>query len=105
MAVRVTVFAPHRAVRVYVVVAAGDTVVLPGVATPPIPWSISTESALVTAPQLNVLVPPAVMDVGDAANDEMLGVPEQPADEVLDDALLDEDELAGATTLILMVTA
>ena len=56
---RVTAFDPQCAVREYIVVCAGDTVVEPGVATPPMPWSISTESALVTIPQLNVADCPA----------------------------------------------
>ena len=51
---RVATLEPHFAVNVYVVVCDGDTWREPGVATPPIPGSISTESAFVTAPQLNV---------------------------------------------------
>ena len=39
---------------------------------------MSTESAFVTAPQDNVLELPAVMVEGEAANDAMFGVPEQP---------------------------
>ncbi len=56
----------------------GDTIREPGVATPPIPLSISTESAFVTAPQLKVDEPPSKIDEGDAVNDEITGVPLQP---------------------------
>jgi len=52
---RVWVFPPQRAVKVYVVVLAGETVREPGVATPPMPGSMLTESAFVTAPQLSVV--------------------------------------------------
>ncbi len=45
---------PQRAVRVYVVVEVGRTVVLPGVATPPMSLSISALSALLTKPQVSV---------------------------------------------------
>ncbi len=51
---RVTELLPHRAVRTYVVVVEGETLLEPGVPTPPIPGLIDTESALVTAPQLRV---------------------------------------------------
>ncbi len=56
----------------------GDTAREPGAATPPIPLSISTESAFVTAPQLKVDEPPSRIDEGDAVNDEITGVPLQP---------------------------
>ena len=49
----------------------------PGVPTPPMPLSISTASALFTAPQLNVVELPAVIVVGDPLNDSIMGVPEQ----------------------------
>lgn len=77
---RVATLLPHRAVRTYVVVVVGETTRVPGVAIPPIPGSMETESAFVTAPQLKVADCPAMIDDGDAVNDEMLGVPLQPAD-------------------------
>ena len=42
------------------------------------PGSTKTESAFVTAPQLNVVDCPATIDEGDALNDGMFGVPLQP---------------------------
>ena len=51
----------------------------PGAGTPPMPLSISTESAFVTAPQLNVADSPALIVDGDALNDAMTGVPLQPS--------------------------
>jgi len=75
---RVWVLLPQRAVNVYVVVVPGATTLEPGVLTPPIPGSIVTESALVTAPQLNVVEFPAVIEEGDALKDAMFGVPLHP---------------------------
>jgi len=73
----VAMVAPQRAISVYVVVAFGETSWDPGAPTPPIPLSISTYSALVTAPQLNVVGLPAVIVMADAVNDWIIGVPEQ----------------------------
>lgn len=97
------------------IVLLGVIIVEPGVATPPIPLSISTASAFVTAPQLSVLVAPWAIELGDAVNDEMAGMPEHAvADEdVLDDAddADDEDDVeeeetgAPPTTLIFTVMA
>ena len=42
------------------------------------PWSISTESAFVTSPQLKVVEPPTVIVGVDAPKDEMLGAPLHP---------------------------
>ena len=67
-------FAPQTAVMVKVVVVPGVTVVLPGVATPPISLSISANCAPKTLPQLRVADCPAVIVVGDAVNDSMTGV-------------------------------
>ena len=75
---RVAALAPHRAVNVYVVVLVGDTLIKPGVAIPPIPWSISTESAFVTAPQLNVADCPRMMEDEDELKYAILGIPLQP---------------------------
>ena len=50
----------------------------PGVATPPMSGPISTESALVTAPQLKVVDCPVIIDAGDALKEAILGVPLQP---------------------------
>ncbi len=75
---RVAVAPLHVAVSVYVVVLVGETIVLPGVATPPTVGSIETESAFVTAPQERFTAPPARIEVGFAVNDEMLGVPVHP---------------------------
>jgi hypothetical protein len=50
---------------------------LPGVITPPMPLSISAESASLTNPQLSVADSPGWMVVGDAVKLAMLGVPEQ----------------------------
>ena len=86
-------------------------ITVPGVPTPPTPLSISTPSALVTAPQLRVLVDPSVMEFGDAEKEAMVGEPEQADDVALDDdedaeVENDEDELdAEPTTLILTVMA
>ena len=109
MAWRVVEAVPQRAVNVYVIDVVGARVVVPGVATPPMPLSISTASALVTAPQFNVTGVPRVTELGDAVNDAMLGAPEHTdavgvADEVEDE---DDDELGGATltTLIRIVIA
>jgi hypothetical protein len=74
-AVRVVV--PQIAVSVYVVVVAGFTVMLPGVATPPMSLSISAASAFATNPQLSVVVAPAGMITGAAVNDSMVGAPAQ----------------------------
>ncbi len=68
----------QRAVKTYTVVLLGDTLREPGAATPPIPLSISTESAFVTGPQLSVADPPALIVEGDALKDEITGVPLQP---------------------------
>ncbi len=54
--------------------------ILPGVATPPIPLSIVAESALPTKPQLRVVDCPGLMVVADAVKEEMTGVPEQVED-------------------------
>ena len=56
----------------------GETTRDPGVATAPMPGVISTESALLTAPQLSVAEPPAEMLEGKAVKDEIEGVPVQP---------------------------
>jgi hypothetical protein len=107
---------PQRAVNVYVIKVVGATVVVPGVATPPMPLSISTASALVTAPQFNVTSVPRATELGDALNDAMLGVPEhadavddalEVADDEEDDDEDEDDELGGATltTLILIEIA
>ncbi len=45
---------------------------------PPMPRSIETLSAFVTAPQLNVAEPPELIEVGETENDAMFGVPLQP---------------------------
>lgn len=89
----------------------GAIVAVPGVPTPPTPLSISTPSALVTAPQLRVLVEPSVMEFGEAEKEAIVGEPEQ-ADAVAldddeeDDVEMDDDELdAVPTTLILTVMA
>jgi hypothetical protein len=74
----VVVFEPQCAVIVYVVVEPGETLIDPGAGTPPMPLSISTESAFVTAPQFNVVELPATMVVEAAVNDAMTGFPEQP---------------------------
>jgi hypothetical protein len=66
------------AVIVYVVVDAGEILREPGVATPPMPLSISTESAFVTKPQDKLVELPAVMTVADVVKDAMCGVPVQP---------------------------
>ena len=55
----------------------GETTRAPGVATPPMPWSISTEVAFATALQFNVDDCPGVMLVGDAVKEEMTGAPGQ----------------------------
>ncbi len=73
----VCVFDPHRAMRVYVVVAAGEMLWEPGVAIPPIPWSISAESALVTAPHCNVVDWPLTIVVAAAPKLAMPGAPLQ----------------------------
>lgn len=65
---------PQVAVIVYVVVVAGLTVVLPGVATPPMPLSISALSAPITLPQLKIDDWPGLIVAGDALNDSMTGV-------------------------------
>jgi hypothetical protein len=75
---RVWVLLPQRAVKVYVVVVPGATALEPGVVTPPIPGSMVTESAFVTAPQLSVVEFPITIDDGDALKDAMFGVPLQP---------------------------
>ncbi len=72
---RVATFEPHRAVNVYVVICEGVTWREPGVATPPIPGSISTESAFVTAPQLSVTALPGDVFAADEVNEAMFGVP------------------------------
>jgi len=72
---RVATLDPHRAVKVYVVVCEGAAWREPGVATPPIPGSISTESAFVTAPQLNVTDFPGEVLAADEVNEAMFGVP------------------------------
>ncbi len=63
------------------------------------PWSISTELAFVTAPQVKVVRPPTVMMVCEALNDEMTGAPLH---------VVDAGVLTGAgaapSTLILTVT-
>jgi hypothetical protein len=74
----VVVFVPQCAVIVYVVVDPGDTLTDPGAGTPPIPLSISTESAFVTAPQFSVVELPAVIVVDDAVNDAITGFPVHP---------------------------
>ena len=51
------------AVRVYVVVTEGETALFPDVDTPPIPWSIETEVALVVD-QLRVEEAPGEIEVG-----------------------------------------
>lgn len=56
----------------------GLTVVLPGVATPPIPLSITAASALLTNPQLSVTDCPAEIVLGETLKDAIFGVPEQP---------------------------
>ncbi len=61
------------------VVVVGLTVILPGVATPPMPLSICALSALLTNPQLKVVELPAVMLPGDAVKDAIFGAPEQVA--------------------------
>jgi hypothetical protein len=61
------------AVRVYVVVTAGETLWLPGVATPFIPWSIVTAVALVTAPQASVAAEPTTIVQGAHVKEEMTG--------------------------------
>lgn len=76
---RVATLLPQRAVRTYVVVEDGETTRVPGVATPPMPGSMETESAFVTAPQLKVDDCPAMIDDGDALNEEIFGMPLQPA--------------------------
>ena len=76
-AVAVLTFAPQRAVIVYVLVEGTVTEREPGEATPPMPWSISTDSAFVTAPQFKVDVPPGITVVGDAVNEAMFGTPLQ----------------------------
>ncbi len=55
----------------------GRTVIAPGVKTPPMPWSVSAESAFVTTPKLNVAEPPAVIKFGVTMNEEIEGVPLQ----------------------------
>jgi hypothetical protein len=60
------------------VVLRGDTVIDPGVATPPIPLSISTSLALVTGPQLNTDERPGGIADGFALKYEITGVPLQP---------------------------
>jgi hypothetical protein len=77
---RVAVFAPHRAVNVNVVFGATFLTTLPGVPTLPMPWSISTESAFVTAPHANVTFPVNIRAVGDTVNVEIAGAPLQAPD-------------------------
>ncbi len=60
-------------------VVVGLTVLLPGVATPPMPLSITASCALLTNPQLNVVDCPAVIVVGEMLKEAMFGVPEQPS--------------------------
>ena len=79
------------------VVDDGETTTLPGVATPPIPLSISTASAFVTAPQVSDDVLAMVIVAGDAENEAMFGVPLH----VGEDGAADDD--AGAGTLIFTV--
>ncbi len=50
----------------------GETVLLPDAATAPIPWSILTDVAPVTA-HCSVEDPPVVMESGFAVNAEMTG--------------------------------
>ena len=76
-------------------VTLGETVVNPGAGTPPMPLSISTESALLTAPQLNTEEPPALIVEGDALNDEMTGVPLHPAGGSSVDVRVDVGVLRG----------
>ena len=65
------------AVRVYVVVVGGLTVVEPGVPTPPTPGSIDALVALSTLPQFNVDDWPAVIVPGLAVKDAITGGPGQ----------------------------
>ncbi len=55
----------------------GLTVVLPGVATPPMPLSMIAASALLTNPQLRVAELPSVIVDGEIEKEAMFGVPEQ----------------------------
>lgn len=66
---------PHFAVNVYVVVVVGETLAEPGVATPPMSGSISTESAFVTAPQFSVVELPLLIVVFAAEKKVIFGVP------------------------------
>jgi len=70
--VAVALPAAFEAVRRYVVVELGDTVVLPVVAKEPKPWSIVTVVAFEIS-QTSVAEPPEAMLGGDAVNELMTG--------------------------------
>jgi hypothetical protein len=93
----------QRAVSVSTVVTPGDTTTEPGVPTPPMPWSISTASAFVTAPQLKVAEPPAGIVEGEALKDEIMGVPAHPSGGAVPVGGIGVNVRVGDTTVIASV--
>ncbi len=82
-------------------VPAGVTVSEPGAPTAPIFWSISTESAFVTGPQLNTVEPNTGIILWEAVKDEMLGAPLQA---VGADVFVGLDAADAPRTVILTMT-
>jgi hypothetical protein len=93
------------AVRAYVVLAVGVTVMEPFDATAPIPWLILTGVASVVV-QDNVLVPPVVIDVGLADKDAIgNGALSVVTDTAIDVAMLPAPSLAIAVSVWLPLIA